>query len=99
MPRAVPRCPGGQPGFGRPNHNDDDALRRGSFLADLPLPNRTRPPGRAGASGGTPTMLQMISTAFHRGGWGMWPILVTSIVTIAVIVERALYLFKASVDK
>ena len=46
-----------------------------------------------------PTMLQTISTAFHRGGWGMWPILCTSIVTIAVIVERAVYLFKASVDK
>ncbi len=44
-------------------------------------------------------MLQTISTAFHRGGWGMWPILVTSIITIAVIVERAVYLFKASVDK
>jgi biopolymer transport protein ExbB len=44
-------------------------------------------------------MLQTISTAFHRGGWGMWPILCTSIVTIAVIVERAVYLFKASVDK
>ena len=44
-------------------------------------------------------MLQTISTAFHRGGWGMWLILVTSIVTIAIIVERAVYLFKASVDK
>jgi len=44
-------------------------------------------------------MLQTISTAFHRGGWGMWLILVVSIITIAVIVERAVYLFKASVDK
>ena len=44
-------------------------------------------------------MLQTISTAFHRGGWGMWPILITSIVMIAIIVERAVYLFKASVDK
>jgi biopolymer transport protein ExbB/TolQ len=44
-------------------------------------------------------MLQTISTAFHRGGWGMWLILVTSIITIAIIVERAVYLFKASVDK
>ncbi|KAB2906866.1 MAG: MotA/TolQ/ExbB proton channel family protein [Kofleriaceae bacterium] len=44
-------------------------------------------------------MLQTISTAFHEGGWGMWPILICSIVTIAVIVERAVYLFKASVDK
>src|SRR5688572_11344596 len=44
-------------------------------------------------------ILQTISTAFHKGGWGMWLILVTSILIIAVIVERAVYLFKASVDK
>ena len=44
-------------------------------------------------------ILQTISTAFHKGGWGMWLILITSILTIAVIVERAVYLFKASVDK
>jgi biopolymer transport protein ExbB len=44
-------------------------------------------------------ILQTISTAFHKGGWGMWLILVTSILIIAVIVERSVYLFKASVDK
>ena len=44
-------------------------------------------------------MLTAISTAFHKGGWGMWPILITSVVTIAIIVERAVYLFRASVDK
>jgi biopolymer transport protein ExbB len=44
-------------------------------------------------------ILQTISTAFHKGGWGMWLILITSILIIAVIVERAVYLFKASVDK
>jgi biopolymer transport protein ExbB/TolQ len=44
-------------------------------------------------------ILQTISTAFHKGGWGMWLILVTSIMIIAVIVERSVYLFKASVDK
>src|SRR5687768_912363 len=44
-------------------------------------------------------ILQTISDAFHKGGWGMWLILVTSILTIAVIVERAVYLFKATVDK
>ena len=36
---------------------------------------------------------------FKEGGWGMWPILFTSVVTIAIIVERAVYLFRASVDK
>ncbi|HVV88311.1 MAG TPA: MotA/TolQ/ExbB proton channel family protein [Kofleriaceae bacterium] len=44
-------------------------------------------------------MLQTISSHFHQGGWGMWLILVTSILIIAIIVERAVFLFKASVDK
>ncbi len=44
-------------------------------------------------------VLKGISEAFHEGGWGMWPILITSIITIAIIVERAVYLMKASVDK
>ena len=44
-------------------------------------------------------MLTTISTAFHDGGWGMWPILFTSVFIIGVIVERAVYLFRASVDK
>lgn len=44
-------------------------------------------------------MLTAISTAFHKGGWGMWPILFTSVLIVAVIVERAVYLFRASVDK
>ena len=36
-------------------------------------------------------MLTMISTAFHKGGWGMWPILFVSVVVIAIVVERAVY--------
>jgi biopolymer transport protein ExbB len=44
-------------------------------------------------------MLTAISTGFHKGGWGMWPILFCSVIIIAVIVERAVYLFRASVDK
>jgi biopolymer transport protein ExbB/TolQ len=44
-------------------------------------------------------MLSTISTHFHQGGAGMWPILFTSVVTIAIIVERAIYLFRSSVDK
>jgi biopolymer transport protein ExbB len=40
-----------------------------------------------------------ISTAFDKGGWGMWPILITLMITVGVIVERSVYLFKASVDK
>ena len=40
-----------------------------------------------------------ISTAFDKGGWGMWPILITLMLTVGIIVERSVYLFKASVDK
>jgi biopolymer transport protein ExbB/TolQ len=44
-------------------------------------------------------VLKAISEAFHEGGWGMWPILICSIAIIALTVERAVFLFKASVDK
>ena len=40
-----------------------------------------------------------ISDMFHKGGWGMWPILAALIVIVAIMVERAVYLFRASVDK
>jgi biopolymer transport protein ExbB/TolQ len=40
-----------------------------------------------------------ISTAFDKGGWGMWLILITLMIIVGIIVERAVYLFKASVDK
>ncbi len=44
-------------------------------------------------------VLKAISEAFHKGGWGMWPILATSIVIFAIIIERLVYLFKSTVDK
>ncbi len=44
-------------------------------------------------------ILKSLAEAFHEGGWGMWPILATSIIIIAITVERSVYLFKASVDK
>lgn len=37
--------------------------------------------------------------AFEEGGWGMYPILFWLIVTIGVIVERALYLYGNSINK
>ena len=36
---------------------------------------------------------------FQEGGWGMWPILFWNIVTIGIIIERALYLFGSSINK
>ncbi len=44
-------------------------------------------------------ILKGISDMFHKGGWGMWPILAALIVIVAIMVERAVYLFRASVDK
>jgi biopolymer transport protein ExbB/TolQ len=44
-------------------------------------------------------ILKGISDMFHDGGPGMWPILAALIVIVAITVERAVYLFKASVDK
>jgi len=44
-------------------------------------------------------MIDAIAHAFHAGGWGMWPILTSLIVMVAIIVERAVFLFKATVDK
>ncbi|MFH0899677.1 MAG: MotA/TolQ/ExbB proton channel family protein [Pseudomonadota bacterium] len=43
--------------------------------------------------------LRFFSEAFHKGGWGMWLILAVSIFIFAIIIERLVYLFKASVDK
>ena len=36
---------------------------------------------------------------FREGGWGMWPILFWSILTIGIIVERAIYLFGSAINK
>jgi biopolymer transport protein ExbB len=36
---------------------------------------------------------------FKEGGWGMWPILFWSILTIGIIVERAIYLFGSAINK
>src|SRR5438309_9248814 len=36
---------------------------------------------------------------FQDGGWGMYPIVLWSIITIGIIVERALYLFGSSINK
>jgi hypothetical protein len=36
---------------------------------------------------------------FNDGGWGMYPIVLWSIITIGVIVERALYLYGSSIAK
>src|SRR5512143_2758756 len=36
---------------------------------------------------------------FKDGGWGMYPIVLWSIITIGIIIERALYLYGSSINK
>ena len=45
------------------------------------------------------TVLKLLADAFHEGGWGMWPILIIMMLTIAIVVERAVFLRKAVIDK
>jgi len=45
------------------------------------------------------TFLKLLADAFHEGGFGMWPILILLAITISIVVERAVYLRKAVIDK
>jgi biopolymer transport protein ExbB len=45
------------------------------------------------------SVLKGMADAFHMGGPGMWPILVLLMMTIAIVVERAVFLRRAVVDK
>ena len=44
-------------------------------------------------------MLHSLGTHFKEGGWGMWPIVFWAVFVIAITVERAMYLFKSSINK
>ncbi|PIE65893.1 MAG: flagellar motor protein MotA [Deltaproteobacteria bacterium] len=43
--------------------------------------------------------MHTINEAFTEGGWGMWPILVLSIFAVGIIIDRFVYLFRATIDK
>src|SRR5258708_15525585 len=45
------------------------------------------------------TVLKMLADAFNEGGWGMWPILFLLMITISILIERAVYLRRAVIDK
>jgi biopolymer transport protein ExbB/TolQ len=45
------------------------------------------------------TVLKLLADAFHDGGWGMWPILLILMLTMSIVIERAVYLRKAVIDK
>ncbi len=44
-------------------------------------------------------MLHSLGSSFKEGGWGMWPILMWLVFTIAVIIERSMYLLRAGINK
>lgn len=44
-------------------------------------------------------MLHTLGTHFKEGGWGMWPIVFWLVFVVAIIVERAMYLMRASINK
>ena len=43
--------------------------------------------------------LKTVSDSFHEGGWGMWPILILLVFSVGIMIERAIYLLKATIDK
>src|SRR5947208_4176631 len=45
------------------------------------------------------TVLKMLADGFHEGGWGMWPILFLFMLTLSILIERAVYLRRAVIDK
>ncbi len=54
----------------------------------------------AGGGGGDESFFAMLARRFHEGGWGMWPILGTLVVMLAIVADRFMVLFgKASIDK
>ena len=44
-------------------------------------------------------MLVNLLRHFKEGGWGMWPIVFWLVFVIAIMIERAMYLFKSSINK
>ena len=59
-------------------------------------PHLMRPPGFSSVAHAyavtkeeSMTVLKLLADAFHEGGWGMWPILFLLMLTIAIIIERA----------
>ena len=44
-------------------------------------------------------VLKMLADAFHEGGWGMWPILFLLMITLSFVIERAVFLRRAVIDK
>ena len=45
------------------------------------------------------SVLKILADGFHEGGWGMWPILFLFMLTLSILIERAVYLRRSVIDK
>jgi len=45
------------------------------------------------------SVLKILADGFHEGGWGMWPILFLFMLTLSILIERAVYQRRAVIDK
>jgi biopolymer transport protein ExbB/TolQ len=45
------------------------------------------------------SVLKILADGFHDGGWGMWPILFLFMLTLSILIERAVYLRRSVIDK
>jgi biopolymer transport protein ExbB len=45
------------------------------------------------------SVLKILADGFHEGGWGMWPILFLFMLTLSILIERAVFLRRAVIDK
>src|SRR5512143_4161496 len=43
-------------------------------------------------------LFQSVAEAFKEGGWGMWPILAIFVGSMVIVIERALYMTRVSLD-
>jgi biopolymer transport protein ExbB/TolQ len=45
------------------------------------------------------SVLKILADGFHEGGWGMWPILFLFMLTLSILIERAVFLRRSVIDK
>ena len=77
----------------------DSAHRASPAVTDAASGLSSVAPAHAVTKEESMTVLKLLADAFHEGGWGMWPILFLLMLTIAIVIERAVYLRKAVIDK
>src|SRR5882757_8334977 len=68
-------------------------------MSKQPIDSESIDPSPAGPGRARRIQMAGMWKHFQDGGWGMYPIVLWSIITIGVIVERALYLYGSSINK